>query len=145
MDGLLLSLDEKKYIRDGIEAHIRMDGRRLDEQRPLYISTDVLPQASGSTLVRLGDTLVLVGIQASIGTPCIETPGNGRFILSVDSSSMMNHDRSFGEQYLEEIQAFIVESLFPTLPLHQLCIVSGELCWVLHIEAQVSRQNVNND
>jgi len=60
--------DLKKQImrRSVIETNIRMDGRRLDEIRPISIEVGVLPRAHGSALFTRGETQALVA--TTLGT-----------------------------------------------------------------------------
>ena len=51
---------EKKVVREYLfKEHIRVDGRRLDEIRPLSGEIDVLPRVHGSALFQRGQTQVL--------------------------------------------------------------------------------------
>ncbi|HPU96551.1 MAG TPA: polyribonucleotide nucleotidyltransferase [Candidatus Hydrogenedentes bacterium] len=60
--------DLKKQLmrRSVIETNIRMDGRRLDEIRPISIEVGVLPRAHGSALFTRGETQALVA--TTLGT-----------------------------------------------------------------------------
>ncbi len=58
---------EKKVIRDMmLEERVRLDGRKLDEVRPLTIETDVLPSPHGSALFTRGETQSLTTV--TLGT-----------------------------------------------------------------------------
>lgn len=51
---------KRNFIRNMIlEQNIRIDGRNLDEIRPISIKTNILPNAHGSTLFTRGETQVL--------------------------------------------------------------------------------------
>ncbi len=41
---------------------LRMDGRRLDELRPIELKVGILENATGSALIRQGDNRILVGV-----------------------------------------------------------------------------------
>lgn len=57
----------KKIIRDGVlDQGKRIDGRRLDEVRPITCEVGVLPQTHGSALFTRGETQALV--TATLGT-----------------------------------------------------------------------------
>lgn len=48
---------EKKVVRDLVlNQRVRLDGRKLDEVRPIWIETDYLPSAHGSALFTRGET-----------------------------------------------------------------------------------------
>ncbi len=60
--------DLKKSImrRSVIETNLRMDGRRLDEVRPITIELDILPRVHGSALFTRGETQAIVA--TTLGT-----------------------------------------------------------------------------
>ena len=58
---------EKKVIRDMmIDERVRLDGRKLDEVRPLTMETDILPSPHGSSLFTRGETQSLTTV--TLGT-----------------------------------------------------------------------------
>lgn len=75
------------YVRDAIMTrNERPDGRTLDEVRPLYAETGLLPRTHGSALFMRGDTQVLAVVTlASPGAEqlveTMETQGKQRFML----------------------------------------------------------------
>ncbi|PON52470.1 Polyribonucleotide nucleotidyltransferase [Parasponia andersonii] len=77
----------KKVVRRRIIAEgLRVDGRRLDEVRPLYCEAGNLPQLHGSSLFNRGDTQVLCTV--TLGAPAdaqrlesVVGPSTKRFML----------------------------------------------------------------
>ncbi|KAL5540637.1 hypothetical protein UlMin_043212 [Ulmus minor] len=77
----------KKVVRKRIiEQGMRLDGRRLDEVRPLYCEAGNLPQLHGSSLFSRGDTQVLCTV--TLGAPTdaqrlesLVGPSRKRFML----------------------------------------------------------------
>ena len=58
---------EKKVVRDMVlDTRVRLDGRQLDEVRPITIETDVLPSPHGSALFTRGETQSLTTV--TLGT-----------------------------------------------------------------------------
>jgi polyribonucleotide nucleotidyltransferase len=58
---------QEKVLRDEVlERGIRLDGRRFDEIRPIWIETSVLPRTHGSAVFTRGETQALV--TATLGT-----------------------------------------------------------------------------
>jgi polyribonucleotide nucleotidyltransferase len=52
---------EKKAVRDAVlKKRIRLDGRKLDEIRPIWCEVDYLPSAHGSAIFTRGETQALV-------------------------------------------------------------------------------------
>ncbi|KAG8036970.1 hypothetical protein G9C98_004292 [Cotesia typhae] len=56
-----LSLAEKTFILHGVDADLRIDGRRQCEYRSIEIETKLMPQTNGSARLKIGNTDVLVG------------------------------------------------------------------------------------
>jgi polyribonucleotide nucleotidyltransferase len=67
---------ERKAVRDAILIeHIRLDGRKLDEVRPIWTAVDVLPSAHGSAIFTRGETQALVAV--TLGTKLDEQTIDG--------------------------------------------------------------------
>ncbi|KAI8814964.1 ribosomal protein S5 domain 2-type protein [Cladochytrium replicatum] len=64
-----LSPSEIDYIRQGVAADLRADGRARLDRRRVRIETGLVSQASGSCLCVVdGGTCVLVGVKAEVGS-----------------------------------------------------------------------------
>ncbi|MGH9383553.1 MAG: polyribonucleotide nucleotidyltransferase, partial [Vicinamibacterales bacterium] len=59
-------LQEKVLRSEVLERQVRLDGRRFDEIRPIWIENTVLPRVHGSTVFTRGETQALV--TATLGT-----------------------------------------------------------------------------
>jgi polyribonucleotide nucleotidyltransferase len=58
---------QEKVLRDEVlERSVRLDGRRFDEIRPIWVETSVLPRTHGSAVFTRGETQALV--TATLGT-----------------------------------------------------------------------------
>ena len=67
----------KKMIKQRVlDTKVRLDGRKLDEVRPISVEVDVLPRVHGSGLFQRGDTQVLsiVTLGAPSETQLLESP-----------------------------------------------------------------------
>ncbi|ADI32696.1 exosome complex protein Rrp42 [Staphylothermus hellenicus] len=63
----------KKLLKQGE----RIDGRKLDEYRPIEVFLNPIPKAEGSAAVKLGNTFVITGVKLEIGTPYSDRPNEG--------------------------------------------------------------------
>ncbi|HVI44885.1 MAG TPA: polyribonucleotide nucleotidyltransferase [Chitinophaga sp.] len=73
---------EKEVIRNMIlDESVRLDGRKLDEVRPLAMETDILPSPHGSALFTRGETQSLTTV--TLGTPEDE--------LLIESAAVSNY------------------------------------------------------
>lgn len=62
----------------------RLDGRALDEHRPLKIQTGLIQKANGSSRVTLGNTEVIAGVKVATGTPFPDTPDKGLLVVNAE-------------------------------------------------------------
>lgn len=79
---------QKKIVRAGIvESEVRIDGRKLDELRPVSAEIGILKQAHGSALFQRGETQVLS--VATLGMPRMEQMIDS--ITTTTSKTYMHH------------------------------------------------------
>jgi polyribonucleotide nucleotidyltransferase len=64
--GIFKGLQEKVLRDEVLERGIRLDGRKFDEIRPIWIESSVLPRVHGSAVFTRGETQALVS--ATLGT-----------------------------------------------------------------------------
>ena len=57
----------RQQMWDFISKGKRLDGRNLDEMRPLEIELDIIKKANGSAKVKLGNSEVVAGIKVETG------------------------------------------------------------------------------
>jgi len=69
---------EKRMRKNILEKEIRIDGRQLDEIRPLNIIPDVLPRTHGSAIFQRGET-------TSLSITTLGGPGDAQTIDTMDS------------------------------------------------------------
>ncbi len=77
IDEKLTKMSEKRMRKNILEKEVRIDGRKLDEIRPLNIEVGVLPRTHGTGLFMRGETQVL-----SIAT--LGAPGDAQTIDTMD-------------------------------------------------------------
>jgi len=68
-DLTIIDTLKRSKILDLLQDGKRIDGRALDESRPLVIDTGVIPQAKGNARARLGDTEIVSGIEVQPDRP----------------------------------------------------------------------------
>ena len=64
--GIFKGLQEKVLRDEVLERGVRLDGRRFDQVRPIWIETSTLPRVHGSAVFTRGETQALV--TATLGT-----------------------------------------------------------------------------
>ncbi len=84
MDSLILDQLRRDKILDLLKQGKRVDGRRLDEQRPLSIETGVIPKANGSARIQLGNTEVITGVKIQPDKPFPDLGDKGILICTAE-------------------------------------------------------------
>lgn len=143
-DPLILSkLQPTEYYKRWLEKYPnrRVDGRGLEESRPLQISLDFVSTAESSSTVRLGDTLVVTGIKYEVAEPKLEAPEAGYIICNVSlaagcSPVVRAGPPSERAQMLSDKVGTLLKRL-DVLDQGALTIESGKLVWAIYIDAIV--------
>ncbi len=113
----------------------RLDGRKPEDYRPITIQLNPVPKAEGSALVRLGDTMVMVGVKTEIGEPFRDRPFEG--VLQVHAEFVPLASPSFepGPPDENAIEAARVIDRCLREPkavkLDELVIIPGKKVWVV--------------
>ncbi len=137
-DRTIIAEIEKSYLMSLLDSGRRADGRDFDEFRPIKIEFNYVPKAEGSALVTLGQTKVIAGVKAIIGTPFPDTPNDGVILVGAERSPIASPDFEMGPPDAETIELaritdrVIRESKFidPT----SLVLVPGEKVWMLFVD-----------
>lgn len=127
-----------KYYKDYLEKNIRPDGRELEELRPLAISFDVINNADGSAIVKIGNTTVVCGIKAELAAPKALEPNVGYLVPNIEISPVSSPAYRPGppcdeaQVYSQSLADVISNSR--CVNLQELCITPGKLVWVLYCD-----------
>lgn len=136
-----LSLN-KEYVRDMIQEGRRLDGRDPKEFRDIEIEADYIREtAEGSAMVQMGDTKVLVGVKADIGSPYDDAPEAGTLITNAELVPLAAKEYEAGPPRADAVElARVVDRGLResgVIDLEDLGIVEGEKCWLLFIDIHV--------
>jgi exosome complex component RRP42 len=127
----VISHIDREYIRDLLSKGERVDGRALDEFRPLEIEVGVVPaKAEGSALVRLGNTSVVAGVKVLAGEPFPDSPDEGFVMVTAEMSPMASPLFDLGPPREDAIElARVVDRGVresEAVDTKQLCILEGK-------------------
>jgi len=136
--SVMLSLSERRFIKDGVDDNMRLDGRERMDFRSFTVETDVVTQANGSARVRLHDTDVLVGVKLELGETEFKAPDEGIIKLAVQCVGDF-----LGEQRVRYIEHTLSEILACGLDRTKLCVKSGKCCWVVFVDCLVLHSGGN--
>src|SRR5919197_584777 len=74
----------KQQMWYAISKGKRLDGRNLNEIRPIEIELDIIKKANGSARVKLGNSEVVAGVKVETGEPFEGLENKGALILSAE-------------------------------------------------------------
>lgn len=140
------SLKIKSYL-SFYEKGLRPDGRSLISPRAIDIQTNVIEKAEGSALVKLGNTEVLAGVKAEIGSPFKDTPDEGAIVVNVETVPLASPVIEPGppDENAIEVARVIDRSIREprAVDLKALSIKPGEKAWILWIDVYVLNHDGN--
>ncbi len=84
MESVILDQLKRDRILELLKENKRVDGRALDEQRPLSIETGVIPKANGSARVKLGNTEIITGVKIQPDKPFPDLGDKGILICTAE-------------------------------------------------------------
>ena len=128
----------KHHIQEALRRGVRLDGRKLDEFRPITIETGVSATAEGSARVTCGETVVIAGVKLNVGTPYADRPDSGTLMVDTELLPMSNPKFEGGPPGIDAIETARVidrgirES--KTVDEKALCITKGEKVWMMNID-----------
>ncbi len=132
---------KKESIRALVAKGVRVDGRKLNEYRKIVIEPNYIPKAEGSALVRMGDTIVLVGVKMEVGQPFPDTPNEGVLMVNAEFVPLASPTFEPGppDENAIELARVIDRSLreIRVIDLEKLAIIPGEKVWMVWVDIYV--------
>lgn len=128
----------KQHILNSLNKGLRLDGRKLDEIRPITIKTGIVSTAEGSARVKFGDAEVLAGLKMAVETPYPDTPEHGILMVNSELLPLSSPEFESGPPSIDSIETSRVidrgirES--KAVDTKSLCIAKGEKVWSMAID-----------
>ncbi|XP_053680341.1 exosome complex component RRP43-like [Anopheles nili] len=127
-----------KYYKDYLDNNIRPDGREPEDLRPLAISLNVIKNADGSAVVKIGNTTVICGIKAELSAPKALEPSMGFLVPNIELSPVSSPTLRPGPP-CDEAQVCsrtLADAISNSrcINLKDLCISPGNLVWTLYCD-----------
>ena len=146
-DDYIISEIERNHIQFLLDQKKRIDGRGLSEFRKITIETNYVEKAEGSAVVSIGNTQIIAGIKATIGSPFPDTPDSGVITTSAELSPLASPYFESGPPAEDAIElARVTDRAIReshALDLSKLCIIPGKLVWILFIDMYVLNDDGN--
>ncbi len=125
----------------------RMDGRALDEHRPIKIRTGIIQKANGSALVNLGNTEVIAGVKIATGTPFPDTPDKGLLVVNAEILPLSSAYAEPGPPSEDAIElARVVDRGVresEMVDLTKLCLVEGKSVYTVFVDVNIMNVDGN--
>ncbi|PRP78891.1 hypothetical protein PROFUN_13330 [Planoprotostelium fungivorum] len=135
----IVSLNESKFITEGLRENLRVDGRRPHDMRRLNINFD--SGVTGHVEVQLGGTRVLTSVRADIVEPFPERPTEGFFHFNVEFSPMADPNFEQGKQSDQfiELGRVVERGLRESRAIDSeaLCIIASEKVWSVRCDIHI--------
>ena len=137
----------KQQMWESISKGKRLDGRDLDQIRPIEIEVGLIKKANGSARVKLGNTEVVAGVKVETGEPFEGLENKGALILSAEvlpTASPYIEPGPPDEETVElarVVDRGIRES--EMLDLSKLVLISGEIVYVIFVDCSVINADGN--
>lgn len=135
-------LNNEKFFWDCLEKKVRLDGRRCEDSRDIFIYYT----NHDSCEVTIGKTKTVCKIKSEIIKPHDKRPNEGVMKLNVDADSFtsVNDSNKTSEATIEirsSLERIIRSS--NTINFESLCIIPGDKVWCLHIQVTVIENDGN--
>ncbi len=129
------------HVMELAKSGKRLDGRALDEYRPVKITPGYVTSADGSALVELGDTKVLCGVKLEPGTPYADTPNAGTLTTNAEVVPLSSPDYEPGPPSPAAVElSRVVDRAIraaETIDLKELVVTPGEKCWTCFVDIHI--------
>jgi exosome complex component RRP42 len=137
----------KQQMWDAISKGRRLDGRNLDEVRPIHIELDIIEKANGSARVKLGNSEVVAGVKVETGEPFEGLENKGALILSAEvlpTASPYSEPGPPDEETIElarVVDRGIRESQM--IDLDKLVLVPGKIVYTIFVDCSIINADGN--
>jgi exosome complex component RRP42 len=129
------------HILDLARDGKRLDGRGVDDWRPVRVEAGYVTTADGSALARIGDTTVLCGVKLEVGKPFPDTPNAGVLTTNAELIPLSSPTFEPGPPHPRaiEVSRVVDRSIraAETIDLTKLAIAPGEKCWTCYVDIHV--------
>jgi exosome complex component RRP42 len=126
------------HIIDLARTGHRLDGRGIDDWRPVTVEPGFVKSADGSAMVHIGATAVLCGVKLEIGKPFPDTPNAGVLTTNAELIALSSPTFEPGPPQPEAIElSRVVDRSIraaETIDLTKLCVTPSEKCWTCYVD-----------
>ncbi|TLD23337.1 hypothetical protein PspLS_07218 [Pyricularia sp. CBS 133598] len=138
------SLNEKAFLLQALQQNLRLDGRDIDEYRPIKLS---FGDEYGLVEVEFGKTRIVAKASAEVTIPYTDRPFDGIFNIVTELSPMASP--AFEVNRPTETEVLLSRLLEKTirrsnaLDTESLCLVAGQKCWSVRVDVHAESHDGN--
>ncbi|KAI4836388.1 exosome complex component RRP42 [Plasmodium brasilianum] len=130
-------MSSSKYIEDGINSNIRVDGRTLLTYRTIEINKNILVSADGSSSVMNEENNVICGVKLSLLSPSADANDEGFVNLKIDCPASVGANR-IKKEHLQIMTSIIYDLCIKNnINKKKLCILPSKFVWGVDINVMV--------
>ncbi len=139
----------KKYTMETVLVKgVRLDGRKLDEYRPVEIIPGYIEyRAEGSAMVKLGSTVVLVGVKMDLVPPFPDTPNEAVLVVHAEFVPLASPSFEPGppDENAIELARVVDRGLRESkvIALDNLVLEPGKTVWRIYVDIYVLNHDGN--
>ena len=137
---IVSKLTEKRIV-EHVSQNKRLDGRGLLDYREIETEIGLIGKASGSALVSVGKTKILVGVKVETGEPYSDKPDAGVLTVNAELTPLASPSFEPGPPSEDAIElARVVDRGIresKAVDLQKLCIVPGKNVFVVFIDLNI--------
>ncbi len=129
---------QREHLLRSLRANIRYDSRKLDEYRPVTVTTGVVGTSEGSAHVKCGNTEVIAGVKLFVDKPYPDTPEDGAIMMGAELLPLSSSEYELGPPQEKAIElARIVDRGIresKAIDTKKLCLTAGEKVWIVSVD-----------
>ncbi len=141
MSEIVAAEIQTTHIVDLARSGQRIDGRGLDDWRPVTVEPGFVKSADGSALVHVGASAVLCGVKLETGKPFGDTPNAGVLTTNAELIPLSSPTFEPGppQPTAIELSRVVDRSIraAETIDLTKLCVAPAEKCWICYVDLHV--------
>ena len=123
----------RNHLAELAQQNQRIDSRGQWESRDINLQTNVLPNAEGSAIVTMGNTIVYAGVKFQIMTPYPDRPNQGGLMCMAEVRPVAGRNWEAGPPSPEsiELSRVVARGIRESgcIDVDNLCIIPGEKAW----------------
>ncbi|MEM4699813.1 MAG: exosome complex protein Rrp42 [Candidatus Nezhaarchaeales archaeon] len=143
----MVSKIKRARILSLLSSGRRVDGRGLEDYRPINVEVGVIGRADGSAKVSIGDTVVLAGVKYEVGQPFPDAPDLGVLAVNAEFLPLASPTFESGppDENAVELARIIDRGLrrAGSIDLGKMCLIPGRSVWIAWVDMYILNHGGN--